>query len=82
MHCRAGWRSRRHVATPGGASEAIVCSAGLDDFPRASHPSPAERHVDLRCWMALALRTLANIGSSVGLPQAEVSVQRPAGSVI
>uniref|UniRef100_A0ABM5GL04 Mannosyl-oligosaccharide glucosidase n=1 Tax=Pogona vitticeps TaxID=103695 RepID=A0ABM5GL04_9SAUR len=46
-------------------------TSGLDDYPRASHPSPDERHLDLRCWMAVASAVMANVASRVKKPAGE-----------
>ncbi|XP_061439744.1 mannosyl-oligosaccharide glucosidase [Rhineura floridana] len=43
-------------------------TSGLDDYPRASHPSPDERHLDLRCWMALASAVMAEVATRLGEP--------------
>lgn len=41
-------------------------SSGLDDYPRASHPTDRERHLDLRCWIALAASVMAELSSMLG----------------
>ncbi|KAF0692936.1 Aste57867_16047 [Aphanomyces stellatus] len=41
-------------------------SSGLDDYPRASHPSDEERHVDLAAWMIKGSMILAEVAMAVG----------------
>ncbi len=39
----------------------ITLDSGLDDFPRAMHPSDEERHLDALCWMILSCQIMSRI---------------------
>nr|SVE69679.1 EOG090X02G1 [Eubosmina coregoni] len=41
-------------------------SSGLDDYPRASHPTQDERHLDLRCWIALFAKVMTSVANLIG----------------
>lgn len=63
------WRGRDGT----GNKELIpkTLTSGLDDYPRASHPTDQERHVDLRCWIAFAAGVMADLAHLLGRDDAK-----------
>lgn len=64
------WRGRN--ATTNYELNPKTLTSGLDDYPRSSHPTDDERHVDLRCWMAFASGIMADISEALNESTARV----------
>ncbi|CAG2103253.1 unnamed protein product [Medioppia subpectinata] len=58
------WRGR----SPDGGNHVLnpdTLTSGLDDFPRATHPTDSEYHLDLRCWIWLAADIMTRVADAV-----------------
>ena len=49
-----------------GRTERHVLTSGLDDYPRAQPPHPAELHTDLISWMGMFSRAMRRIADIIG----------------
>lgn len=60
------WRGRSLSDVAGGKVMPNTLASGLDDYPRAPIPSDYERHVDLHCWMVMAVSLVESMGALLG----------------
>lgn len=63
------WRGRDEYKT--NEINPKTLASGLDDYPRASHPTNEERHIDLRCWIAFASGVMADLAHILGRDDAK-----------
>ncbi|CAF4442734.1 unnamed protein product [Didymodactylos carnosus] len=49
-------------------------TSGLDDYPRSSHPTDNERHLDLRCWMMLASNVIGKLYQKLNNKRDETNI--------
>uniref|UniRef100_A0A914WQK2 mannosyl-oligosaccharide glucosidase n=1 Tax=Plectus sambesii TaxID=2011161 RepID=A0A914WQK2_9BILA len=57
------WRGRN--ATTDLELNPKTLPSGLDDYPRASHPTDDEYHLDLVCWMSVSSKVMAELAGRV-----------------
>ena len=50
-------------------------NSGFDDFPRATHPTDSEYHLDLRCWIALSAKIMKRIAKTVNDSDSELKYE-------
>ncbi|KAK9368521.1 glycoside hydrolase [Lipomyces kononenkoae] len=48
-------------------------TSGLDDYPRARQPHPAEMHVDLMAWVGAMTSAMIKVGKFTGAPETDIT---------
>ncbi|KAI1698876.1 mannosyl-oligosaccharide glucosidase [Ditylenchus destructor] len=71
------WRGRNDTTDRDLNPETLP--SGFDDYPRASHPTVEEYHLDLRCWMAYSSQVMSKLAKfmedAAWMPEIEKDLQ-------